>query len=296
MRVGDESLAELEHEGVTIVPGFLSPDEVALAQAGLWTMFPRPDDYFADPSQHSAFGSSQFAGLRRFPTPSWDLNRIAFHPDLVDAAERFLRTEDVELYKVEIWAKYSGAIDYDQPHHRDFGNHSIVVPRVDGTRRQLTTFILLSDVTDRDGPTAVVPLSRSRGIEMVPENQVPGHSNSVLDDGELRANEVLVTGSAGTLMMYRTDVLHRATGFTAPGRSRFAVLADYQERGASWMGKMAWPDYALRPGWTEAMERASVRERDLFGFPPPGSPYWDEQTLRDVGRRYPNMDMTPYGS
>ena len=35
-------------------------------------------------------------------------------------------------------------------------------------------------------------------------------------------------------------------------------------------------------------------ERDLFGFPKPGDPYWNEQTLADVAARYPGMDLTPY--
>ncbi len=30
---------------------------------------------------------------------------------------------------IELWAKYSGAIDYDQPLHRDFGNHTMTVPK-----------------------------------------------------------------------------------------------------------------------------------------------------------------------
>lgn len=38
----------------------------------------------------------------------------------------------------------------------------------------------------------------------------------------------------------------------------------------------------------------TVRERDLFGFAPPGREYWDEQTLADVQRRYPRMDLAPY--
>jgi hypothetical protein len=42
------------------------------------------------------------------------------------------------------------------------------------------------------------------------------------------------------------------------------------------------------------MSKMSVRQRDLFGFPPPGSEYWNAQTLRDVQMRYPEMDMTPY--
>jgi hypothetical protein len=35
------------------------------------------DEYFTDPS----CSRSQFAGLRLFPTSSWALNRLAFHPD-----------------------------------------------------------------------------------------------------------------------------------------------------------------------------------------------------------------------
>jgi hypothetical protein len=77
-------------------------------------------------------------------------------------------------------------------------------------------------------------------------------------------------------------------------RSRFALLADYDVWGTRWAGKMAWPDHANNPHWTEMIERASVRERALFGFPAPGDPYWDDQTRRDVAARYPNMDMTPY--
>jgi hypothetical protein len=92
----------------------------------------------------------------------------------------------------------------------------------------------------------------------------------------------------------RTSLFHRGSNFGAPGRSRFAILTDFQVRGPSWAGKMSWPNGAKSPHWVTFIERATVRERDLFGFPKPGDPYWNEQTLHDVGRRYPNMDMTPY--
>jgi hypothetical protein len=42
------------------------------------------------------------------------------------------------------------------------------------------------------------------------------------------------------------------------------------------------------------MANMTPRQRDLFGFPPAGSDYWNEQTLRDVQARYKDMDMTPY--
>ena len=60
------------------------------------------------------------------------------------------------------------------------------------------------------------------------------------------------------------------------------------------MGKMAWPDSGNRRAWVDMITHASVRERDLFGFPPPGDEYWNDQTLHDVGRRYPGIHMEPY--
>jgi hypothetical protein len=41
----------------------------------------------------------------------WDLKRLGVHPPLVDAAERYLRSTDINLYKAELWAEYSGTID-----------------------------------------------------------------------------------------------------------------------------------------------------------------------------------------
>jgi len=150
---------------------------------------------------------------------------------------------------------------------------------------QMTTFILLSDVTAVDGPTKIVPQDIGRDIPIEPRK---------LPTGALTDQEVSVEGAAGSLLIYKTDVLHRGSNFLAPCRSRFVMLVDFQERGWRWNGKMSWPDHAERNGMTEAMVRMSPRERDLFGWPPAGSDYWNEQTLRDVGLRYPGIDLSPY--
>ena len=285
MRVSDSQLAQVWDQGFTVVENFLDPDTLHAAQEALWTLHPRPDDYFANPDAFPRYAKSQFSGLDLYPYPTWDLNRLPVYPDLVDAAERLLNAKDIEIYKVELWAKYSGAINYDQMHHRDYGNHTLVVPRKDTTHTQMTTFILLSDVTDLDGPTKLVPLSESRDIPIVPAQ---------LKFGEMFDKEVSATAPAGSLMIYKTDVLHRGSNFKAPGRSRFAMLVDFQERGWRWNGKMSWPDHADRNGMKEAMVRMSPRERDLFGWPPIGSDYWNAQTLADVANRYPGMDLSPY--
>ncbi|MEQ8857413.1 MAG: phytanoyl-CoA dioxygenase family protein [Pseudomonadales bacterium] len=285
MQVPDRALEQVRDHGYAVVEGFLDADELRAARHALWDIYPHPDDYFADPDAHPKLRRHQFAGLRLFPFDCWAIDRLAYHPDLVDAAERLLGSKDLDLYKIELWGKYAGAVDYDQVHHYDYGNHSLVVPRRDGRCLQMTTFLLLSDVSEQDGPTRLVPAPLAANTPFVPREQPPG---AFADD------EIAITGPAGTLFIYHTGILHRGSDFTAPRRSRFVLLADYQVRGLPWMGKMSWPGRALQAGWQDVLVRASVRERDLFGFPPPGSDYWNEQTLADVAARWPGIDLAPY--
>ena len=42
------------------------------------------------------------------------------------------------------------------------------------------------------------------------------------------------------------------------------------------------------------LEVLSVEQRAVLGFPEPGDPYWTEETVDSVGRRYAGMDMSPY--
>jgi hypothetical protein len=287
MRIDDEVLDRVRTDGFAVVEGFLMADEVAAARAGVFDEFPTHEQYFADPAAHTSVVAHQFAGLRVGPFPSWALTRLAFHPDLVDAAERFCGTTDLDLYKIELWAKYSGAVDYDQTHHRDFGNHSLLVPRADQRWPQLTTFILLSDVTDHDAPTKVIPRSIGDAYPVWPNH---------LPEGELFDREIAVTGPAGSIFLYTTDVLHRGSAFTDHPRSRFVLLADYMARGNPWMGKVSWPGRGNNPAFQPLMVNATPRERNLFGIPLPGHEYWNAQTLHDVALRYPGIDLTPYGA
>ena len=285
MRIPDAKLAEIWDRGFTVVENFLDADTLAAAQDALWDIYPTPEAYFADPEAHAKFARSQFAGLRLFPYGSWALNRIPVYPDLLDAAERFLQTKEIDCYKIELWAKYSGAVDYDQPHHRDYENHTIVVPRADGVMPQMTCFILLSDVTELDGPTKAVPIDKTRDLPI-------GINRTKL--GEFFEDEVAVTGPAGSILIYKTDVFHRGSDFKAPGRSRFVMPVDFKPRGWRWQGKLAWPDHATTQNWKDAMTAMTPRQRDVFGWPPVGDPYWNAQTLEGVGLRYPNLDLSPY--
>ena len=161
----------------------------------------------------------------------------------------------------------------------------------------MTSFVLLSDVDEEDGPTKVVPLEAGETRPYWPSGGDDDFAGGTgVEPGAFVDTEVSVTGPAGTLFTYRTDVLHRGSQITGERRARFVLQTGYEVWGPRWTGKLGWPTDSLGPHWTEMMERATPRERELFGFPAVGDPYWSDQTLADVQRRYPTMDMAPYSS
>lgn len=226
MRVPDRCLLDLREQGYLIFEGFLGEAELAEAQRALWLHYPRPEEYFADPAAHAWLAAGQWAGELSGPWRSWSLNRLAFHPDLLELAERFLGSADLRLYWTSLWAKYAGAVDYDQRHHRDFVNHTLVVPKRFQPATQLECWILLSDVGEEDGPTKTVPLPVGDEIPYWPS---AGHHyvTDYLPAGLFAEEEVSMTGPAGTLFILRTDVLHRGSAITGERSSRFALIACY---------------------------------------------------------------------
>ena len=63
MKVPDRNLQELREQGFTIVEGFLAPDELEAAQEALWLHYPRPEEYFGDPSSHQEYREASSTGL-----------------------------------------------------------------------------------------------------------------------------------------------------------------------------------------------------------------------------------------
>jgi hypothetical protein len=287
VKITAEHLEQYHNEGFVVIPGFLDADKLAEAQAGIGADHPTPEDYFADPTQWPIYNTTQFT-LLKFPFGDWRVNRLAFDPDMLDAAARALDADpwDVRFTKGELWAKYSGAIDYDQQFHRDFGNHTLVVPRADHRYKELTTFVFLSDVDETDGPTAVLPRYLT--------DQIPLGSRRLPNEATWRQHQKLATGPAGSLLMYSYDVFHRGTNLLGEGRSRFMVLLDYRHVNAPWIARQGWPDVGNHPRMAEAITRITPRDRCLFDIPPPGHEFWNEQTIADMMLRYEGIDMQPY--
>jgi hypothetical protein len=187
-----------------------------------------------------------------------------------------------------VWAKFTGACDYEQAHHRDYLNHTVVVPSRDPRHRNLEMFVLLNDVTESLGPTHVVSTMLTGALPLLP------HEAARSDHPGLYDAEVPATGPAGTVLAYRGETMHRATDLTEPGGARFTLHCSFRPAADEWVGRVGWGDRSFDPAWNAFVSRATPEQLELFGFPAPGHPFWTQQTLDDLTVRYPSLDTTPW--
>lgn len=300
-----EICGDFDRDGFAVLPAFLGPEEIRDAVADLPSAFPTPEQFHsnADPERNRRF-RDEFGGITPFPSESTALNLLSVHPRLAGLAAALLDDGDLRSYSIEFWAKYTGAADYDQPFHRDYLNHSLLVPSVDAPPSQVEMFVYLSDVTDDLGPIALLPRQHVPDPPSLP-NWYPAssgqldeeHPNWVSPHGhpDWYENEVKATGPAGTVIAYRIDTFHRGTNLVSRGGSRFTVHTNFRKASDDWITRRAWTDLANRgPDWSDFVASAAPEQLRLFGFPPPGHNYWTDATLDGVTGRYPGFDPEPW--
>ena len=285
--VADHHLTALDTEGFAIVEGFLGDDELSAARDELYRSYPTAAAYAAAPGSYESVSGAPFAGLLDFPFAGTVLSLLALDERLLDAAERVIGTDDIALIQARTWAKYSGAHEYEQLLHQDFGNHSLVVPRHDGGFGELQAFVYLEDVTDDNGPTYVVAYEHTRHLPV-------GTVVTREDHPDVYANEMPAIAPAGALLLYRPDTYHRGSTFRGEGLGRFILGVAFAAGEHRFTGQMSWPAVAAKPEMGAVLAAASVRQRAAIGLPPPGHPYWTPATIDGVADRYRQLDMSPY--
>ena len=70
----------------------------------------------------------------------------------------------------------------------------------------------------------------------------------------------------------------------------------YKPATVEWGGYQAWPFKGFSAEWHNFVQLASPRQLAVLGFPAPGHPFWTEDTLAGVARRYPGLDLAPWRS
>lgn len=274
-----------------MLEGVIPAEDLAAAQEDIARLFPSPEALRPQPGPTSEPGYDVRwdATKPHFPFAGMGLNRLVVHDALIDLARDLLGTDELRLYQGMASAKYSdGSPDYEQLLHVDYGNHTLVVPRSDPGYQHLELFVYLSDVTPETAATRIVSRRLTGDIPVE-------RTYLALDEyAPLYASEVPASGPAGSVLAYRPDVYHRGTALSAEGSARFLLHVAFKPVATDWLGYQAWPSAAEGLEWHRFVPHASPRQLAVLGFPEPGHPYWNEETLAGVAARYPLLDMAPW--
>ncbi len=289
-------------DGFTVLRGFIPAEELAPAIGELGLMFPAADGFHdrTDP-RYERFIGDEFAGIDSFPFASTEVSLLAVHERLTKLAEILLASRDIRIYSAEAWAKYTGAADYDQPLHRDYLNNTMLVPSADPEFGQAEFFLYLTDVPEALGPPHFVKRQHTATLPVrpnwYPRRREPGEKDgwsAPAGASELYECEESASGPAGTVVAFQPGVFHRGTALTAHRGVRYTMHLSYRPAALDWGQRLALADRSHDPRWYRFVSRASPRQLELFGFPPPGHAFWTAETVAGVGLRYPDLDLGPW--
>ena len=302
----ETAVASWRDQGFAVLPGFIGAATLQPALAELAQLFPSADAFHdrVNPEKNERF-EEEFGGIVDFPFASVELSLLAVHDSLVELAAGLLGTTDLRVIGIEAWAKYTGAVDYDQNHHRDYLSHSLVAPSTDRRFGVVELFVFLVDTPPELGPTSLVPRRHTEVLPAMP-NWYPRadgpidheHPTWLSTSGhpELYEHEVSAAGPAGTVVAYSNSTFHRGTELTMPRGARYSLMANFRPAGNDWNTRHSWQQHANTAEWHAFVKRASPRQLELFGWPPPGHPYWTDETVAGTQLRYPDLDLTPWAS
>ena len=282
-------------EGGVVIERFFNATEVAAVRADFESVFGRTTgaDEGLNKKKGDEIGRFNPAQFTTFDAVPFDcspaLNLIGVHPALIEFARTAMQTDHVHLYQCQVWAKFTGDADYDQPFHCDFVNHTLTAPSEDERLNCVTILCYFSDVTEAHGPAHYVARTDS---DKVAGPEATLHATPELQK-RLQQYERSSAAPAGSIFPYSIDVYHRGTNMTAPRGHRFAVMACYKNAANDSIGYHAWPFHHMKP-WHRIFDHATPEQLACFGVHPPGHPFWTKTTLARTQARYPNWDMTPY--
>jgi hypothetical protein len=278
-------------DGWCVLEDLIPAEEIAAAAEAAAVLFPSAETGpgAADPTDASPYDVRWDGRKPVFPFASPALNQLCVHETLIELAQDLLGTDRVRMYQGLASIKvFEGHADYEQLLHVDYGNHTLVVPRDDAGYQHLELFVYLSDVTSERAATRFVS-RRLTGDIPIERTYL-----SLSEYAPLYAAEEPATGPAGAVLAYRPDVYHRGTALTEEGAVRYLLHVAFKPVGTDWLGFQAWPQAAEDLAWHRFVDRATPRQLTVLGFPEPGHPYWNAETLRGVAARYPGLDMTPW--
>lgn len=197
----------LEKDGVVLVPGYLSPEEVKAAGVECHELFERTPEW----AHHEDYSLGQSVRMERsdvdgavFPVLAGAFAR----PELEEVVRGFFGEGYIFSRTVYAILDVVGSTTRVQQLHYD-------------KMRHLKSFVYLSDVGPANGPFHCVPGSHLLTRELQRDNRernvVPSDDDARVLPAELHDHRVAVVGAAGTLILFDSDIAHHA-GIVAEGQ------------------------------------------------------------------------------
>ena len=323
-RLDDTHIRNWRDKGFALVHDLLPQSLLTALKQDALAFYPAPNTNASE--RYTDFSSGQrFV----FPSRSTAFNQITLHPALLQAVADLLDVSVLELRltQSDLWPKYGGSRssnandNTDQRMHCDYPNHSLVHPPEWDNPEAVEMIIYLNSNDECAGATAVVPRRGPNDPAYPwPITQTPGVGDLDYVNDRLQAEvymaandpeaaafraehlyprEAVANYRFGSVLLYRHDTWHRGRP-VKPGTLRLAQNLTFTKSGREWLSP-------LHPGWSWSMYRrdklmekliaqATVAQRTVLGFPPPGHEYWSPHTLAAVEARYRafGIDMTAY--
>jgi hypothetical protein len=288
MRITQQQTKHYLEHGYVVIPKFLTPAELRKGREGMSRYFPSVDELEATPERYGFIYDDPENLQVEFPFADDGLNDIATHPELMAFVQHVLGTGDIRLSQSAIWAKYAGLGHYEQGLHLDYQGNTLVVPRDDGSYRQVNMILYYSDVPKDLGPTHVVSQTKTRDLPLWPTHRWKKTSP------ELYENEQPVIAKAGGLLIFSMRTWHRASAVVAETGARFSHHFVWRAADHDFQGYHLYSRQGENEDLQAFLSRATPAQREALGFPRPGDPYWTDETLAAVQLRYPEMDLSAY--
>ncbi|MDB6168798.1 MAG: putative protein involved in biosynthesis of mitomycin antibiotics/polyketide fumonisin [Verrucomicrobia bacterium] len=248
-----ELLEQFNREGFLVLPGVLSPAEVATLRSGLERVFaqhcPEADVYrMQDIWRPKLFEYGE------------EFEALIDHPGIADFAEAVLGKDCHMIANTGLKTSPGKTITFW--HLDDVCRFPLPAGVGLDPRITMPTFVInmnyyLCDVDEELGPTQFIPGSHRAGRPPLPEDN-DAQGNPSFEGRKL----VSSCGKAGTLVLWNDQVWHRGGPNVSDGRIRWVIQTPFAKR---WVATRYWPhvNYHMPEA---VIARANPRRRRLLGF------------------------------
>jgi len=313
MKLTPAQLQQYHQNGYIIVPNVFSSGEMdaALAACDRITYGKSFDEWkAAGASEAVADGitAKANAGRAQFPTGDDALDRLVCNDTYLDIFEQLLGTTQLHYCNAHLFVRAGPSDKRHSPeawqgYHIDHDTNTFLPPFVaTGTFDYVNSGVFLHDVLPDGAPMQMLPGSHLDLVRNLDRWVRDGLANPMGGFDDIRkidefAPPVDCTATKGSALFYSSYTVHAAIGFKNKSVQRALWTMSIANADTQSWTRYAVPfHYGERDFFIPFWKTCSPRVRSLFGWPPPGHPYYTPQTLAVLAARFPGFDLSGYHS